>query len=152
MKPGWNISKKNIRKILFLIELGQSLCTPYIQQRARLSRNSKALAIVNSFRNPDLRSTSSTRQNGAAQVTSFRLSHQPVIQKMARCHICPYHTNANNHAKRWTISERNIFVQHTSINFAKNVHINRDRVNFSRISSFFFSFFSFFLLHFSLKF
>lgn len=115
MNPDWNFHKKNIRKRLFLVELGHALCSPYIQQRVRLPRNPNALAVINGIRNPELPSTSAQatqEQPTPSRDESLPLLHRPVVKKRARCHMCPPRSDSNNHATRCDMCVKYICPSH----------------------------------------
>lgn len=100
LNPGWNIERKGIRRRLFLIELGEALCRPYIQKRQRLPHGVHALALVQNIRHPRPSTSQEEDSNEVPEAEQQLLVHQPVTKKKARCHLCPSRRDSNNHATR----------------------------------------------------
>lgn len=113
LNPSWNISKKAQRRRLFLVELGESLCLPFIEQRRTMPRGAHAIAMVNTLRNsPDIFGETSTATTEANQ-SSFSMQHAPQIRKRATCSYCKRSQSRNVHSKRCDNCLNHVCPQHS---------------------------------------
>ncbi|XP_017483958.1 PREDICTED: piggyBac transposable element-derived protein 4-like [Rhagoletis zephyria] len=94
LNPEWNISKKGIRRRLFLIEVGESLCVPSIEQRKHMPRCSNAVAVIQRVRNI------ASEGPSTSQSSRHSMSRTPKSNKRARCYMCPSKSNANIYSAR----------------------------------------------------
>lgn len=97
LNPNWNYTKKNLRRRLFLIEIGNSLVRSYIESRERTPRSDHAVAVVREIQGvPD----ENLPPEPQPSTSRNRLQHHPSTNKRARCHLCPKLRNANVHSAR----------------------------------------------------
>lgn len=93
MNPDWNASKKNSRRRLFLIEVGESLCYSYMDKRKNTPRSKDAAALLRSVQGfPE-----DENQPGPSGMS---ITHAPKTQKRATCAYCKRSENRNVHNKR----------------------------------------------------
>lgn len=94
--PEWNNSttNRNIRRRLFLVELGEALVEPFMAQRRRGPRVSYAAP------------------SEAGNVPSAPLQHASPTRKRGRCYVCTSRNNANVFATRCDNCKRFICADH----------------------------------------
>lgn len=116
--PHWPHAQKKARRRLFLIELGEALVTPFISQRKHMPQGRRAQNVICDVqgipREPSpVPSTSSGDTARSSPVTWLsNLRHTEPTKKRARCHMCPYATNANTHATKCDKCKRAVCTQH----------------------------------------
>lgn len=94
LNPEWKITKKNYRRRLFLVEIGESLCLPFIEQRKKKPYGENALRVVNRVQN------NQNEEESTSEQTPELITHAPATKKRARCYMCPSRSNANLHSIR----------------------------------------------------
>lgn len=95
LNPNYNINKKNYRRRLFLIEVGNALVEPFIAQRSRAPRGHNTSRIYYQIRGES--TSENLPSNGLSTST---LQHQPTTRKRVRCYICPNKSYSNAYTIR----------------------------------------------------
>lgn len=116
--PHWEHAEKKARRRFFLIEIGEALTKPFISQRKRLPHGKRAHDIVCDTQGiprepspaPSNSSGGSTRASPVPWLSKLRRTEPS--KKKARCHICPYASNATAYSARCDKCNRSVCAQH----------------------------------------